>query len=386
MWNKGLDEDFLSIAGYDGKYSSVIAGAGTGKSYALKRKVARLLEEGEAPSSILAVTFTRTAARDLQIDLRSLAIEGCDLIRACTIHSLCYSILSRHEVFRVMERETRALLDREEPYLIADLSRRLERGKRRLKEQLHVFTSAWARLLNEEAGWPHNQEDRDFDTEMTSWLRFHKAMLVGELIPLTIRYLRNNPTCPERSQYKHIIVDEYQDLNKAEQTLVRLLTEYKQPKDRTLTVAGDDDQSIFVTLKYAHPAGIINFGKEYPNTFESTLTTCQRCPKQVTELANAFLISTNRKEKPKLLQPRQDATDGEISLLQWHTLEQEAEGMAKIISKRVSNGDVNAEDILVLKQIGYDIMDHLLARGINSQTCFSDAVFKNNQKVSHISR
>jgi len=112
-WHTGLDGEFLSIAGYRGCHSCIIAGAGTGKSYALKRKVARLLEEGEPPGSILAVTFTRTAARDLNNDLRALGIEGCDLVRACTLHSLCFSILSKHEVFRVMERETRTLLDHE---------------------------------------------------------------------------------------------------------------------------------------------------------------------------------------------------------------------------------------------------------------------------------
>ena len=110
-WNEGLDDDFKSIAGYEGKYTCVIAGAGTGKSFALKRKVARLLEEGELPGSILAITFTRTAARDINNDLHSLGVEGCDLVRACTLHSLCYSILSKHEVFRVMERETRTLLE-----------------------------------------------------------------------------------------------------------------------------------------------------------------------------------------------------------------------------------------------------------------------------------
>lgn len=238
-WNEGLDEEFIAIAGYTGSHSCIIAGAGTGKSFALKRKVARLLEEGESPGTTLAVTFTRTAARDLNRDLHQLDIEGCDLIRACTLHSLCFSILGRHEVFRVMERHTRTLLEHEEDYLLSDLSVRLGQKIGILREQLHAFTSAWARLLHEEPGWPHREEDRKFDGEMIAWLRFHKAMLVGELIPLTIRYLRSNPTCPERSQYKHIIVDEYQDLNRAEQELVKLLSEYDLPANRTLTVAGE---------------------------------------------------------------------------------------------------------------------------------------------------
>lgn len=294
-WDDGLNEEFISIAGYDGPYTCVIAGAGTGKSYALRRKVARLLEQGEPPSSILAVTFTRTAARDLKKELHSLGVVGCELVRVCTLHSLCSWILHKHEVFRVMERETRTLLDHEVDYLIADLSLRLEQNIGTLREQFHAFTSAWARLLNEEPGWPHNKEDIEFDREMVSWLKFHRAMLVGELVPLTIKYLQSNPICPERSQYKHIIVDEYQDLNKAEQKLVRLLSEYELPKNRTLTVAGDDDQSIFVTLKYAHPEGILNFKDDYSGTLEKTLVTCQRCPRRVIELANAFIISTNRK-------------------------------------------------------------------------------------------
>jgi len=381
-WNEGLDEEFLAIAGYTGPYSCIIAGAGTGKSFALKRKVARLLEEQESPGSILAVTFTRTAARDLNKDLRQLNIDGCDLIRACTLHSLCFSILGRHEVFRVMERHTRTLLEHEEDYLLSDLSVRLGGGLRVLREQLHAFTSAWARLLHEVPGWPHTEEDRQFDVEMTAWLRFHKAMLIGELIPLTIKYLRNNPTCPERSQYKHIIVDEYQDLNRAEQESIKLLSEYRLPENRTLTVAGDDDQSIFVTLKYAHPEGIISFKDAYPGTYESTLLVCKRCPKKVIELANAFIQSTNRKAQPKLLQPAPDAIDGEVVIVQWRQPKHEASGIATIIAHKLNSGEVQPEEILVLtprKQIGHDIVDSLDSKGIRARTCFSDVIMRGNK-------
>jgi DNA helicase-2/ATP-dependent DNA helicase PcrA len=382
VWTEGLDEESIPIVEYDGSYTCVIAGAGTGKTFALKRKVARLLEQGEQPGSILAITFTRTAARDLNNALHSLGIEGCDLVRACTLHSLCYSILRKHEVFRVMERETRMLLEHEESYLIADLSIRLKQGIRILKEQLHAFTSAWARLLNEKPGWPHTDEDKKFDNEMISWLRFNKAMLVGELVPLAIKYLRNNPTSPERSLYRHIIVDEYQDLNKAEQELVRLLSEYELPEGRTLTVAGDDDQSIYVTLKYAHPEGITSFKEEYPETFEKTLVTCKRCPRRVIDLANAFIIATNRKEHPKLLRAAPGAIDGEVAILQWRTPNHEAKGVATIITQKISSGEVKPEEILVLtprKQIGYQIADNLIDSGVKAQTCFSDVVLKNKR-------
>ncbi|MFC1919871.1 UvrD-helicase domain-containing protein [Chloroflexota bacterium] len=384
IWNDGLDDEFKTIAGYKGSHSCIIAGAGTGKSFALKRKVARFLEDGEQPVCILAITFTRTAARDIGNDLHQLGLEGCDLIKACTLHSLCYSILAKHEVFTVMQRQTRTLLKHEESFLIADLSVRLDKKIEPLKEQLHAFTSAWARLLNEEPGWPHTSEDRAFDSEMISWLRFHRAMLIGELIPLTIRYLRNNPVSPERSEYKHIIIDEYQDLNKAEQKLARLLSEYEKPRNRTLTAAGDDDQSIFGTLKYAHPEGILNFKREYPEALLSTLTTCQRCPKKVIDLANAFIISTNRKENPKLLNPAENAIDGEVAILQWRLPRNEAAGIARVIAHRVNIGEVRPEQILVLtprKQIGYAVSKSLNDLGIKARTCFSDAVLEGKQQA-----
>jgi superfamily I DNA/RNA helicase len=281
-----------------------------------------------------------------------------------------------------MERDTRTLLKHEEDYLITDLSMHLEQKIKTLREQLHAFTSAWARLLNEKPGWPHTEEDKEFDNALISWLLFHKAMLIGELVPLTIKYLRNNPTSPERSLYKHMIVDEYQDLNKAEQELVRLLSEYEIPENRTLTVAGDDDQSIFVILKYAHPEGILNFEEEYPGTLVKTLLICKRCPRRVIDLANAFIISTNRKEHPKLLKAAPKAIDGEVAILQWRTPDREANGIATIIAQKISAGEVKPEEILVLtprKQIGYEILNNLLAKGIKAQTCFSEAVLYSKQ-------
>lgn len=383
-WSDGLDSASSTIAGYTGRHCSIIAGAGTGKSFVLGRKVARLLEEGESPSSILAVTFTRTAARDLGIGLHRLGIGGCDLIRACTLHSLCYSILSRHEVFRVMERHTRALLEHEEDCLLSDLAVRLAQRLGVLREQRNAFTSAWARLLHEEPGWPHTDADRLFEREMMAWLRSHRAMLVGELVPVTMQYLRSNPTCPERSQYKHMIVDEYQDLNRAEQELIKLLSDYDLPENRTLTVAGDDDQSIFVTLKYAHPEGITEFKDRYSGTFEATLLICRRCPKKVIALANAFMQAASLSTQPKLLKPSPGAIDGEVVILQWNQLRHEAKGIATIIAHRIASGDVKPEETLVLtprKQVGYDIAASLAREGINARTCFGDVAMKGNTLV-----
>src|SRR5215471_283977 len=75
---------------------------------------------------------------------------------------------------------------------------------------------------------------------LINWLRFHRALLIGELVPEALRYLRNNPGCDARSAFDHVIVDEYQDLNRAEQDLIRLLA-----TNGRNAVVGDVDQSIY---------------------------------------------------------------------------------------------------------------------------------------------
>ena len=72
-------------------------------------------------------------------------------------------------------------------------------------------------------GFVPNEEDRAFEQALIAWLTFHRGMLIGD-IPYVYRYLTDNPAAPERSLYDYILVDEYQDLNKAEQRVIDLLT------------------------------------------------------------------------------------------------------------------------------------------------------------------
>lgn len=95
-WNTDLDADSVAfkIAAADEPRVRVIAGPGTGKSYAMKRRVARLLEAGVAPAQVLAVTFTRVAAEDLHRELQKLDVPGCEELKGRTLHSLAMGILA----------------------------------------------------------------------------------------------------------------------------------------------------------------------------------------------------------------------------------------------------------------------------------------------------
>jgi DNA helicase-2/ATP-dependent DNA helicase PcrA len=110
-------------------------------------------------------------------------------------------------------------------------------------------------------------------------------MLIGEIVPQLYQYLRDNTAAPERSLYDHILVDEYQDLNRAEQAVVDLLRGSAE-----LCIVGDD-QSLY-SFKFAHPAGIRTFAFSHPGTTDHEILRCRRCPESVVSMANALSATT----------------------------------------------------------------------------------------------
>lgn len=375
-WNDGLQEPFLTIASWPGSPLRVLAGPGTGKTFGLLRRVVRILEEGNAPRRVLVVTFTRTAAKDLVGHLQRSNVAGADQVTAGTLHSFCFRILSRGNVLQATGRSPRTLVDFEKEFLVIDLQDRRFWGKREKERRLRAFEAAWARLQSERPGWPRERVDQAFHQALLGWLRFHEAMLVGELVPGTLRYLRNNPACQERRQFDFLLVDEYQDLNKAEQVLLDVLGE-----SADTCVVGDDDQSIY-SFKYAHPEGIIEYPQTHSGTHDETLVVCRRCPRIVVEMANS-LISLNARIQ-KGLQPADDAPEGEAWAVQWNSLEEESEGLAEIISHAVEDRRVPPQEIIVLtarRRIGYRIRDQVRSRNIPVQSFFNEEALDNEASI-----
>ena len=373
-WNDNLTGAALRIAGNPNSPLRVVAGPGTGKTFALMRRAARLLEEGGTPNRILVCTFTRTAARDLSREISRLRVEGVNEIIAGTLHAFCFRFLFRSEVLTTTGRIPRPLLDFEARFMLEDLSHL--GGVRECQKRLEAFNAGWARLQSEEPGWPNDPNDRRFHNTLMNWLRFHQCMLVGELIPEAYHYLRNNPTCPERTAFDHVLVDEYQDLNRAEQLILDLLAE-----NGTLTVVGDEDQSIY-SFKHAHPEGIAEFSQYHPNTTDETLVECRRCPQVVVDIAND-LISHNSSRSPRALTCLPGNPRGEIYIVQWASLEEEAEGIARFVHSRVSDGHVDAGRVLILaprRQLGYAVRNALNTLGTSAHSFFNEEVFEGSPK------
>ena len=378
-WDEGIEgQQCLEIAKTDSTPLRIMAGPGTGKTFALMRRIARILEENVNPSEFLLVTFTRTTAADLVRALNKLDVQKADNIKAGTLHSFCFSTLNREGVLEITGRNPRPLLNYEVRFLKEDIKQQGLGGIREIDEKLKAFEAAWARLQSDEPGWPQNDEDRSFQQALQDWLVFHEAILIGELVPETLRYLRDNPACTERNRYKYVFVDEYQDLNKAEQKLIDLLSE-----NASFMLIGDEDQSIYESFRFSHPEGIANYANDHQETHDIPLNECRRCPKKIVKLANHLIQINKLRAYPTILNPRAENRDGEVHVVQWETMEEEVNGLAKYIKNKIDDGTVNVGKVLVLspsRQFGYKIKDKLRELEVNAYSFFHEEALEGNPK------
>jgi superfamily I DNA/RNA helicase len=363
-----------------------MAGPGTGKSFAMKRRIARLIEvDCVDPKRILAVTFTRTAARDLERELQNMGVPGCEDISAGTVHSFCFQLLLRNDVFAFLGRVPRGLITfnkrgvngfEVEP-LLADLQPLGNFGARRaMTGRIRAFEGDWARLQHEQPGWPIDPIDQQFHIVLTAWLRFHRGMLIGELVPEALRYLRSNPASPSLQQYDHIVADEYQDLNRAEQDLIDVVAAGKN-----LSIVGDVDQSIY-RFRYAHPEGITEFSNRHQNVEDYELDECRRCRELIVTVSDNVIRGNYPPGTDHRLVPLQPQPGPAIvRVVQWPTLSDEADGIAAFIQHLVTQRGFTAGEILVLsprRLIANEIKQRLAAPGfgITAHSFYNDKVLE----------
>jgi superfamily I DNA/RNA helicase len=241
------------------------------------------------------------------------------------------------------------MMEFEEGFLRVDL-KQPGRDIRTIKRMLRAFKADWARLQHEDVGWPTDPADNLFHADMIAWLMFHRAMLIGELPALMRKYLELHPLAPARTTFEHVLVDEYQDLNKADQTVIDLLAQ-----NGTLTVIGDEDQTIYTGLRHAQPESIRNFPLYHPNTYDVMMEICYRCPTTVVDMA-AHLIRFNRDREARAFLPSPDNGPGDVAIVQWATMQEEIAGLAELIKlhkertphPRTANRTIDWDDIVVL--------------------------------------
>jgi DNA helicase-2/ATP-dependent DNA helicase PcrA len=216
--------------------------------------------------------------------------------------------------------------------------------------------------------YPPSPIDADFAKDLLAWLVFHNAMLIGEVVPLLYNYLHANPAAPERQEFKHILVDEFQDLNKAEQRVVELLSD-----DAHVCIVGDDDQSIY-SFKHAHPEGIRDWLTANVGADDLSLDECWRCPTRVAHMANSLISHNKMRLVPRALVPIPENGEGDVRIVQFKTLAAEVSGITKIITQLIASG-ISPGDILVLAQrgaIGTPIFDSLRLNAVPVRSYYAE--------------
>jgi len=370
-WDTGLRGTHRAIAAYPGTPLRVIAGPGTGKTFALMRRVARLLESNVVPTRILAVTFTRTAANDLVEKLAALGVPGAEDVAAKTLHSLSFSLLSRNSVFQALGRTARPLMDYEQDTLICDLRDQFG-GKKQVNRLIKAFEAYWAKLQHQQPGFPTDPVEQAFSHALRDWLVFHQAMLIGEVVPLALDFVNHNPAHPDIPRYEHVVADEYQDLNRADQALIDAMA-----SQASVAVVGDEDQSIYA-FRHAHPEGIVEFPQSHPHTHDELLNECRRCPRRIVEIANS-LITHNQRLAPKVLTPFAQNGEGHIYIVQHASIAEEIDTLAAFVEWYIqSHNGMPAGEVLILanrRPIGNGIRDALNARAQNSHHVWSAQSF-----------
>ncbi|MDA8089016.1 MAG: UvrD-helicase domain-containing protein [Nitrospiraceae bacterium] len=341
----------------------VLAGAGSGKTRVITMRVAHLTHLGVPPASILAVTFTNKAAREMKERVRALlgkerhfdekksrVDKGRPVIS--TFHSLCLNILKR-EIEALGYRKDFTIYDTGEQvsllrHLLSDI-RVFEKSFK--PEDVLEKISRFKNGFNNGKKQIKGGQD-DFDVEALSenlFPRYQETMRslnvvdFDDLLLLTLRLFREHPEALEKYQrrFRYIMVDEYQDTNKVQYDILKLLA----GENKNICVVGDDDQSIY-GWRGASLHNILDFERHFPGTKIVRLEQNYRSFGNILKAANGVIKNNSRRMEKAL---RTDRGDGpKVRLYKAENAEDEALWIAGQIAQIKFEKNLAYEDFAVI--------------------------------------
>jgi DNA helicase-2/ATP-dependent DNA helicase PcrA len=273
----------------------ILAGAGSGKTRVITYRIARLLARGAAQSSILAVTFTNKAAREMAHRVRELVGRKLHRLNVSTFHAFGVRVL-REDGEALGYRPNFSIYDESDrASLVKECARELGFGR---DLDLYSVTGLFSRLKSRLADWQEETDRfRPLFQEYQTRLRLHNAVDFDDLIRLPIELFEGRPEVLTRYRegFRHFLVDEFQDTSLQQYRLIRLLAQ----ESRNLCVVGDDDQSIY-SWRGANFENLRLFEQDFPEYLEIKLEQNYRSTARILAAANG-LIRNNAVRKPKTL-------------------------------------------------------------------------------------
>ncbi|MFC7503020.1 ATP-dependent helicase, partial [Nocardioides sp. GCM10030258] len=333
---EGLNDPQQQAVQHEGAPLLVVAGAGSGKTRVLTRRIAWLIAVRKAhPGSILAITFTNKAAAEMKERVSDLVGNRARIMWVSTFHSACVRILRKeveHLGYERLKSNFSIYDSQDQKRLITLVLNDLEIDPRRYQPGpvLHWISNHKNELRDPEdvAAEATNASDETYVAAYRQYqrrLREANAFDFDDLIMETVRLFQLKPEVREtyRRRFRHVLVDEYQDTNHAQYSLIQQLCgqQFEEspdpdtldgvPADRVppaeLMVVGDADQSIYA-FRGADIRNIMDFEQDFPDARTVLLEQNYRSTQTILSAANA-VIERNESRKPKRLWS--DAGDGE---------------------------------------------------------------------------
>jgi DNA helicase-2/ATP-dependent DNA helicase PcrA len=338
----------------------VIAGAGSGKTRTLVYRVARLVETGVAPDSILLLTFTRKAAGEMLERAAGLADERCRFVSGGTFHSLAHRVL-RSAAHHLGFENTFTILDRSDmeeviQSLVQDM--RVDRGAIRFPKRstLTNIVSKAANLeksvdalMEEEYGQflEYAPQVRRLQHLYTEYKRENQLMDYDDLILFFRKLLSTHEDIRTvlSEQYRYIMVDEYQDTNTIQADIVKWLSQ----SHRNIMVVGDDAQSIY-SFRGANYKNMFEFPKLFPEAKIIKLEQNYRSTQPILNLTNALMGQAREKFTKCLFTERENGETPKV--VDTRTEPEQALFVCRTIKEALSKGR-SLKDFAVLFRAAY---------------------------------
>lgn len=283
----------------------VIAGAGSGKTKVLTHKISYLMSTGVKPWNILAITFTNKAANEMKERVEKLVGDAAKDIWMGTFHSICVKILRRY-IDRIGFRSDFVIFDTsDQKTLIKECIKAAQADDKIFTDRsvLSEISNGKNEMLEPSeygikyAGDFRREKIAELYALYQKKLKENNAIDFDDIINFTIKILTENPDVLDyyTDKFRYVLVDEYQDTNKSQFTLVSLLAS----KYGNVTAVGDNDQGIY-SFRGADISNILNFEKDFPGTKIIKLEQNYRCTGNILKAANAVIKHNESKFDKKL--------------------------------------------------------------------------------------
>lgn len=345
----------------------ILAGAGSGKTRVLTYRIAHMIEDLHIyPSQILAITFTNKAAGEMKERVMTLVGEKAENMWISTFHSSCVRIL-RREIDKLGYNKNFTIYDSyDAKTLVKQCMKELSINEKDITdgEILGNISSAKNDLVSAEKFKKENESDFRKNKIADVYLLYQKKLKASnsldfdDLIFKTVEVLRNYPDVKEfyQKKFKYIMVDEYQDTNRAQYELVKLLVNEME----NICVVGDDDQCIY-QWRGADIRNILDFEKDYPNTKIIKLEQNYRSKGNILNAAN-MVIKNNAQRKEKVLR-----TESELG---------EKLKVYRAFSDIDEGNFVASEIKRLMKEQSKDFKDFAILYRMNSQSRILEEAFR----------